>query len=141
MRVLDAEKYAKTQQLSETARDFCGKVAQLSDTVGTVVDAVDRQVRLRPSRASSLKVVVFAWSDRTCASRFESPCKFLFAQRGDVESKTCFRVSRVVSATAHRARRSRLRPRTSEAHPAFAFVSLPSGGDDGTRKAARRGEA
>jgi hypothetical protein len=44
--VLDAEKYAKTQELAETARDFCDKVARLSDTVATVVDAVDRQVRL-----------------------------------------------------------------------------------------------
>ena len=44
--MLDAEKYAKTQELAETARDFCDKVARLSDTVATVVDAVDRQVRL-----------------------------------------------------------------------------------------------
>ena len=43
--MLDAEKYAKTQELAETARDFCDKVARLSDTVATVVDAVDRQVR------------------------------------------------------------------------------------------------
>lgn len=44
--MLDSEKYARTQELAETARDFCDKVAQLSDTVATVVDAVDRQVRL-----------------------------------------------------------------------------------------------
>lgn len=49
VRVLDAEKYAKTQELAETARDFCDKVARLSDTVATVVDAVDRQVRRRSS--------------------------------------------------------------------------------------------
>lgn len=47
--MLDAEKYAKTQELAETARDFCDKVARLSDTVATVVDAVDRQVRLGSS--------------------------------------------------------------------------------------------
>jgi hypothetical protein len=47
--VLDSEKYARTQELAETARDFCDKVAQLSDTVATVVDAVDRQVRLASS--------------------------------------------------------------------------------------------
>ena len=47
--MLDSEKYARTQELAETARDFCDKVAQLSDTVATVVDAVDRQVRLASS--------------------------------------------------------------------------------------------
>ena len=45
VRVLDADKYAKTQQLPETVLDFCDKVAQLSETVGAVVDAVDKQVR------------------------------------------------------------------------------------------------
>jgi hypothetical protein len=64
--VLDAEKYAKTQELAETARDFCDKVARLSDTVATVVDAVDRQVRLGhrhptdPSSASNVLQVLSA---------------------------------------------------------------------------------
>jgi predicted Zn-dependent protease len=62
--VLDAEKYAKTQELAETARDFCDKVARLSDTVATVVDAVDRQVRL----ASSAGV----------AETNETPLRFFF---------------------------------------------------------------
>ena len=48
VRVLRLEKYARTH-LAETARDFCDKVAQLLDTVATVVDAVDRQVRLASS--------------------------------------------------------------------------------------------
>ena len=45
VRVLDADTYAQTVALSETARDFCDKVAQLRDTVGAVVNAVDKQVR------------------------------------------------------------------------------------------------
>ena len=59
--MLDAEKYAKTQELAETARDYCDKVARLSDTVATVVDAEDRQVRLGhrhptdPSSASNVR--------------------------------------------------------------------------------------
>lgn len=54
--MLDAEKYAKTQELAETARDFCDKVARLSDTVATVVDAVDRQVRREVSTGSFERV-------------------------------------------------------------------------------------
>jgi hypothetical protein len=65
--VLDSEKYARTQELAETARDFCDKVAQLSDTVATVVDAVDRQVRL----ASSAEV----------AETNETPRRFFFFRR------------------------------------------------------------
>mmetsp|Transcript_13915 Transcript_13915/g.52152 ORF Transcript_13915/g.52152 Transcript_13915/m.52152 type:complete len:129 (-) Transcript_13915:138-524(-) len=46
VRVLDADTYAQTVALSETARDFCDKVAQLRDTVGAVVNAVDKQAAL-----------------------------------------------------------------------------------------------
>lgn len=49
MRVLDSEKFSKTQQLAESARDFCDKVSQLNDIVKTVVEAVDQQARL-PAR-------------------------------------------------------------------------------------------
>ena len=51
MRVLDSEKFSKTQQLAEGARDFCDKVSQLNDIVKTVVEAVDQQAR--PPRAKS----------------------------------------------------------------------------------------
>ena len=46
VRVLDSEKFSKTQQLAEGARDFCDKVSQLNDIVKTVVEAVDQQARL-----------------------------------------------------------------------------------------------
>ena len=55
--MLDSEKYARTQELAETARDFCDKVARLNDTVATVVDAVDRQVRLASRRGKKLRFV------------------------------------------------------------------------------------
>ena len=45
MRVLDAEKYNKTQHLADSAKDFCDKVAHLNEIVKSVVDAVDQQVR------------------------------------------------------------------------------------------------
>jgi len=45
VRVLDAEKYAKTESLASGAKDFCDKVAQLNDIVKNVVEAVDQQVR------------------------------------------------------------------------------------------------
>jgi hypothetical protein len=47
VRVLDAEKFDKTQALADGAKDFCEKVARLNDIVKTVVDAVDAQARRR----------------------------------------------------------------------------------------------
>ena len=70
--MLDSEKYARTQELAETARDFCDKVAQLSDTVATVVDAVDRQVRLAS----------FFFRGRRGDER-NSVCRFFFSRRRD----------------------------------------------------------
>mmetsp|Transcript_22247 Transcript_22247/g.55048 ORF Transcript_22247/g.55048 Transcript_22247/m.55048 type:complete len:130 (+) Transcript_22247:213-602(+) len=43
VRVLDAEKYNKTESLAESAKEFCDKVAQLNDIVKSVVEAVDQQ--------------------------------------------------------------------------------------------------
>lgn len=51
VRVLDSEKFSKTQQLAEGARDFCDKVSQLNDIVKTVVEAVDQQARLPRSKS------------------------------------------------------------------------------------------
>ena len=47
VRVLDAEKFDKTQALADGAKDFCEKVTRLNDIVKTVVDAVDAQARRR----------------------------------------------------------------------------------------------
>ena len=87
--MLDSEKYARTQELAETARDFCDKVAQLSDTVATVVDAVDRQVRLAS----------FFFRGRRGDER-NSVCRFFFSRRRDGGP---FR--RVVSPVSARRRR------------------------------------
>jgi predicted Zn-dependent protease len=93
--VLDSEKYARTQELAETARDFCDKVAQLSDTVATVVDAVDRQVRL----ASSAGV----------AGANETPRRFLSEKMFASEGRGTLRARRLprLRATAPRVPTSR----------------------------------
>lgn len=105
--MLDSEKYARTQELAETARDFCDKVAQLSDTVATVVDAVDRQVRL----ASSAGV----------AETNETPYWYvvLFFSRRTSEGRGTFRARRLprLRATAPRVPRVPTR-RASRIDPA-----------------------
>ena len=73
--MLDSEKYARTQELAETARDFCDKVAQLSDTVATVVDAVDRQVRLAS--------FFFRGRRGSRGDERNSVCRFFFSRRRD----------------------------------------------------------
>lgn len=103
--MLDSEKYARTQELAETARDFCDKVAQLSDTVATVVDAVDRQVRL----ASSAGV----------ADANETPRRFFFHRffasegRGTLQARRLPRLRATAPRVPTSRRASRIDPRFS----------------------------
>ena len=69
MRVLDSEKFSKTQQLAEGARDFCDKVSQLNDIVKTVVEAVDQQARL----PRLPRHVIFSRVDRRGSAHPASP--------------------------------------------------------------------
>ena len=69
VRVLDSEKFSKTQQLAEGARDFCDKVSQLNDIVKTVVEAVDQQARL----PRLPRHVIFSRVDRRGSAHPASP--------------------------------------------------------------------
>lgn len=94
--MLDSEKYARTQELAETARDFCGKVAQLNDTVTAVMDAVDRQVRLAssPGVAEKKPRLFFLSSDRP-EGAFERDVSPVSARRRVIRRRIARRASRI----------------------------------------------